>query len=63
MLSDLLQDPTFLDFALLATCDLFTNFAKFQVADHFPRIKSVLKTVAERPKVAAWIEKRPKTEF
>jgi len=63
MLSDLLQDPTFLDFALLAICDLFTIFANFPVADHFPKIKSVLETVAERPKIAAWIEKRPKTEY
>nr|CAB3263820.1 glutathione S-transferase 1 [Phallusia mammillata] len=56
------KNATFVDFAMLGLADLFLS--KFKIAlDDYPGVMKQLKAMRERPNVAAWIAKRPSSDF
>jgi len=54
---------TWADLAFLAMTDWLTMTGCVSQIDNYPKLKAVLEKVSKAPKVAEWLEKRPKTSF
>ena len=54
---------TYADFRVAQICDIVTIFSGSDVLDAYPAIAKLKNTVEALPKIAKWIEERPKTEF
>ncbi len=53
---------TYADLALFDTLLIVSGFMGKNVAEGYPHVTKLYKTVEEHPKIAAWVAKRPKTD-